>query len=68
MKLFLVASAEVRAKRRLAELVSRGMVESGDIAAQESTYRQVLQVTTHESMTSNELGRIPWQDQLRASK
>ena len=44
MKLFLTASAEVRARRRLAELISRGMVASGDLQAQESTYHQVLQV------------------------
>ena len=46
MKLFLTARAEVRAKRRLAELISRGMVASGDLHAQESTYHQVLQVIT----------------------
>ena len=43
VKLFLTASAEVRARRRLAELVSRGMVQSGDLEAQERTYQQVLQ-------------------------
>ena len=42
VKLFLTASAEVRARRRLAELVSRGMVQAGDVEAQESTYRTVL--------------------------
>ena len=42
VKLFLIASAEVRARRRLAELVSRNMVEAGNIEAQEKTYQQVL--------------------------
>ena len=42
VKLFLIASAEVRARRRLGELVSRGMVKDGDREAQEETYQQVL--------------------------
>ena len=36
VKLLLTASAEVRARRRLAELISRGMVQA---EAQTSTYR-----------------------------
>ena len=44
VKLFLTASAEVRARRRLAELVSRGMVQAGDVEAQESMYCTVLKV------------------------
>jgi cytidylate kinase len=44
VKLFLTASAEVRAIRRLQELVSRGMVMDGDKEAREAMYEKVLEV------------------------
>lgn len=59
VKLFLTASAEVRARRRLAELVSRGMVQSGDLEAQERTYQQVLQDLKERDMRDSSRSAAP---------
>ncbi len=45
VKLYLTASAEVRAERRLKELIGRGMVGQGDEAGQKEMYAKVLKVS-----------------------
>ncbi|GAX85080.1 hypothetical protein CEUSTIGMA_g12500.t1 [Chlamydomonas eustigma] len=43
VKLFLTASAEVRARRRLQELVLKGMLKEGDVDARDAMYERVLE-------------------------